>query len=197
LVYPMTRGIGVFLVTICAIGFLGERPSVLALGGICMILTGVFVLTSCADKNRTEMESSPKPYLLVLGCGITIAIYTLWDKIAVSSLNLPPLLISWFQNFSLFVLLFPFVYRQRSKALKIWKVSWREAIGVGVLCPLSYILILIAMTYLPVSYIAPCRELSILVGAFLGTKCLDEGAPARRMLGAGVMVTGIFALAMG
>ena len=69
--------------------------------------------------------------------------------------------------------------------------------GVGILCPLSYILILIAMTFCLVSYVSPAREFSILIGTFLGRKCLDEAANWWRMVGAGIMVMGIFVLTIG
>lgn len=90
----------------------------------------------------------------------------------------------------------PFVFNQRKQAVDNWKMYWREVLAVGILCPLSY-LVLIAMTFCPVSYVAPTREVSILIGAFLGSRFLEEGATRRRMIGAGAMVTGIFALALG
>ena len=197
IVYPLTRGSGVFLATICAVVFLGERPSVLALGGIGLILTGVFVLTRCTGKKEKDSTNTKQQYICALICGITIAAYTLWDKFAVSSLSLNPLLISWCQNFVLFIALLMFNFRKRDKVLAHWEKNWPKVVGVGILCPLSYILILIAMTFCPVSYISPIRELSILVGTFLGTKCLDEAANWWRMVGAGIMVTGIFALTIG
>jgi uncharacterized membrane protein len=58
-------------------------------------------------------------------------------------------------------------------------------------------LVLTALTFSPVSYIAPVREISILIGAVMGTLLLSEGDVQRRWLAAGVMVLGVVALALG
>jgi Predicted membrane protein len=196
-VYPLTRGSGVLFATICAIFILGERPSIPALIGICLILSGVFVLTRCTETGKSVEINNKRQYFLALICGLTIAAYTMWDKFAVSSLSLNPLVISWCQNFVLFIALLIFNFRERDKVFEHWKVNWPEAMGVGILCPLSYILILIAMTFCQVSYVSPAREFSILIGTFLGRKCLDEAANWWRMVGAGIMVMGIFVLTIG
>ena len=69
--------------------------------------------------------------------------------------------------------------------------------AVAVLCPLSYILVLTAMTFTPVSYVAPAREISILVATAMGTRLLAEGDAVRRSLAALTMVMGIVCLAVG
>jgi uncharacterized membrane protein len=53
------------------------------------------------------------------------------------------------------------------------------------------------MTLAPVSYVAPAREVSILVAALLGAHALKEGDVARRMIAAVGMVLGISALVLG
>ncbi len=58
-------------------------------------------------------------------------------------------------------------------------------------------LILTAMTFTPVSYIAPAREISILIGTFFGAKLLKEADASRRLWAAGGMVAGVIALALG
>ncbi|HEX5915699.1 MAG TPA: hypothetical protein VFY54_21555, partial [Rubrobacter sp.] len=63
--------------------------------------------------------------------------------------------------------------------------------------PLSYILVLTALVFTPVSYVAPAREISILIGAAMGARLLAEGDVRRRLIAASVMVLGILALALG
>lgn len=72
-----------------------------------------------------------------------------------------------------------------------------EIIAVALLCPLSYILMLTAMVFTPVSYVAPAREVSILIAALMGTHLLREGDVARRLTAATAMVAGITCLALG
>jgi len=57
--------------------------------------------------------------------------------------------------------------------------------------------VLTAMVFTPVSYVAPAREISILVGALMGTQLLAEGDVRRRLAAAAAMVAGIICLAVG
>ena len=65
------------------------------------------------------------------------------------------------------------------------------------MAPLSYILFLTALAFTPVTYVAPAREISILIGTVMGTRLLAEGDVHRRLLGAGAMVAGVIGLAVG
>jgi len=78
-----------------------------------------------------------------------------------------------------------------------WRRAKREIVAVAVLCPLSYILVLTAMVFTPVSYVAPAREISILFAALMGTQLLAEEDAARRLAAAAAMVAGIICLAFG
>jgi hypothetical protein len=62
---------------------------------------------------------------------------------------------------------------------------------------LSYILVLTALAFTAVTYIAPAREISILIAAAMGTGLLAEGDAARRVGAAFAMVLGVVALALG
>jgi uncharacterized membrane protein len=53
------------------------------------------------------------------------------------------------------------------------------------------------LTFSPVSYIAPAREVSILFGALFGAQFLKEGDRKRRLAAASVMVAGVCLLAAG
>jgi drug/metabolite transporter (DMT)-like permease len=78
-----------------------------------------------------------------------------------------------------------------------WREHKYEAIACAVLIPLAYILVLTAMQFTPVSYVAPAREISILIGTLMGTRLLGEGDAPRRLAGAGAMVAGVVGLAIG
>jgi hypothetical protein len=58
-------------------------------------------------------------------------------------------------------------------------------------------MVLTAMVFTPVSYVAPAREISILVAALMGTQLLAEGDARRRLTAAAAMVAGIVCLALG
>ncbi|MGC9449339.1 EamA family transporter [Cereibacter johrii] len=72
---------------------------------------------------------------------------------------------------------------------------WGAAIGVGLLSPLSYILVLAALTDgAPLSLVAPMREMSMMVGALMGMLILREAVGRWRLLGCGVLIAGVILL---
>lgn len=195
LVYPLARGTGPLLATASAIAVMGERPGPLALAGALLIAVGVFVLAGGLKPLRVGESREAVGYGLITG--MSIAAYTLWDKTAVSSVMISPILLEYSSNLGRVALLAPRVLRRRREVRQQWHDHWKEAVGVGLLCPLSYICVLTAMVFTPVSYVAPAREISILVGAFMGAHFLAEGERGRRVLAAGTMVAGVIALAAG
>jgi uncharacterized membrane protein len=48
-----------------------------------------------------------------------------------------------------------------------------------------------------VSYVAPLREVGVLIGAVLGVRVLSEGNARRRLAAAGAILLGVVALALG
>jgi drug/metabolite transporter (DMT)-like permease len=195
LVYPLARGTGPLLSTVAAILFLGERPSVIALAGGLMIVAGVIVLSF--SPQRLGQSGARKAVAYALVTGTFIAAYTLWDKQAVSRFAMSPILLDWGANLVRALLLTPFALRHWDRARHEWQTHRFEAVGVALLVPLSYILVLTAMAFTPVSYVAPAREISILIGTAMGTRLLAEGDVQRRLAAACAMVLGVVALAVG
>ncbi|MDO9109884.1 MAG: DMT family transporter [Desulfatirhabdiaceae bacterium] len=194
LVYPLARGTGPTISTLVAILFLGERPSALALLGAFLVAAGVFFLSGGSGGFRGSRKRGVGYGLLT---GITIAAYTLWDKYAVSTLLIPPLLQDYCTNLGRVIMLAPVAFRKGGDVRKEWRIHRKEAIGVGLLCPLSYILVLTALVSAPVSYIAPAREVSILIAAVMGSRLLAEKDIRRRLPAAVAIVVGVIALAAG
>lgn len=195
LVYPLARGTGPLLATAAAIVFLGERPTFVALLGASLIAVGVFALTGGLQFARGGAATQAAVYGLLTG--FFIAAYTLWDRYAVSALLIPPLLLNWSANLGRASLLTPFAVHSWAWVRMVWTNYRFEVIGVALLEPMSYILILTALVFTPVSYVAPAREISILIGTAMGARLLAECARSNRFMAAGAMVLGIFALALG
>ena len=195
LVYPLARGTGPLLSTIAAILLLGERPSALALVGASLIVGGVVVITGSPKSLRGSGVKAAALYAAVTG--LFIAAYTLWDKQAVSRFAVPPLILDWGSNLGRTIFLTSLPARYPRETRVEWREHRFEAIGIAVLAPLSYILVLTAMQFTPVSYVAPAREISILIGTAMGTRLLAEGDGRRRLVAASAMVLGVVALAVG
>jgi drug/metabolite transporter (DMT)-like permease len=188
LVYPLARGTGPLLSGAAAIAFLGERPSALALAGSLIIVVAVFSLVG--------RSGSREAIGFALMTGTAIAAYTLWDKHAVGPAHLSPVVYNWGSQVAVVLILTPVALRG-NRVRAVWASSGRRAIGVGVLSPLAYVLVLYALARAPVSTVAPARETSILIGTVLGTTVLAEGDGRRRMIAAGAIVLGVTALALG
>lgn len=193
LVYPLARGTGPLLATLAAVLFLSERPSALALCGTLLIVLSVFLLTGGFDTFAYSRAAT----LYGLLTGLFIAIYTVWDSYAVRALGTAPLLFMWLSETVRALLLTPFALRNWPRARREWRDHWPQALGIAILSPLAYILVLTALTFTPVSYVAPAREISILFGALIGARFLAEGDAPRRLVSAGGMVAGVALLALG
>jgi drug/metabolite transporter (DMT)-like permease len=98
---------------------------------------------------------------------------------------------------ALVLLLAPLAAARWEEVRRHWRAHRVPLLAIAVLSPLSYILVLTAMVFTPVSFVAPAREISILIGTAMGTQLLAEGHARHRLLGAAAMVAGVTALALG
>ena len=195
IVYPLARGTGPMIATLAAVAFLGERPTPVTLAGAVLIGLGIYLLAGNPAQLRRKGALTGVAYALLTG--LVIAGYTLWDKQAVSAFLLPPLLLDLGTNFVRTLMLTPHAVRRWEEVRREWSLHKREALGIALLCPLAYILVLTALAFSPVSSIAPAREISTLIGAAMGVKLLAEGDAARRLSAAGMMVVGVLMLFFG
>lgn len=194
LVYPIARATGPLLTVGLAVLLLGERPAPVAITGALLISAGGLLLTG--DPRALRSKGIEHAVLIALATGVTIAAYTLVDKTAVAILLTPPILQDWMTNVGRVALMTPLL-RTRGEAVRAaWREHRGDVLAVAVLCPLSYILVLTAMQLTLVSYVAPAREVSILIAAFLGARLLSEGDARRRGIAAALMSVGVIALAL-
>ena len=195
LVYPLARGSAPLITVLVAVLLLHEKPSALAIAGALLIGCGAIAVTGNLRALRAAGSLPAVAFALLTGC--MIASYTVIDKLAVAAFLVPPLLHDWATNLGRVFIMAPLAIRQRAELGKVWRRRRFEIVAVAVLCPLSYILVLSAMVFTPVSYVAPAREISILFAALIGAQLLAEGDAARRLCGAAAMVGGIVCLALG
>jgi uncharacterized membrane protein len=197
LIYPLARGTGPLLSTIAAIIIFGERPSGLAIAGGIVIITSIFFLTGGAKllhQDRAHLHHAIGHGIM---SGVFIAAYTLWDRHGVAGLALAPLLYDAGTAFTQLTLLTPFGVHRWAEVKTCWREQKRYVFGVALLSPVAYVLILTALSFTQVSYIAPAREISIVIGAFIGAKYLKEADGHKRLWAAAAMALGVIALALG
>ncbi len=195
-VYPLARATGPLLAIIAATLFFGERMTPIAVCGALLIGASAILLTGNVAKLLSRDAKSGAGFALL--CGSMIACYTVWDKQAVAVFLIPPIIFDWGANVVRIMIMVPLAHQREPGAMSLaWQNHRKAVIAIGILSPLSYILVLTAMVFTPVSYVAPARELSILFAALIGTQILKEGDTARRTIAAIGMVLGISALALG
>ncbi|MGH7996325.1 MAG: EamA family transporter [Opitutaceae bacterium] len=197
LVYPLARGTGPLLASAAAIAFMGERPGLLAVAGGLLIIGSIFFLADGLSIFRVRDGAQSRGVRYGLISGVFIAAYTLWDRHGVANLSIPPLLYDCGTTVTGVILLTPSAARRMPEVKRHWREHRLYVFAVAGLSSISYILVLTALSFTPVSYVAPAREISIVIGAFIGAKYLREAGARRRFWAAGAIVIGIVALAVG
>jgi drug/metabolite transporter (DMT)-like permease len=153
--------------------------------------------TGATTDTAAAAAVTAKAIMFALITGLFIATYTLWDKYAVSTLNVPPLVQGYASLPVMALIIAPFALRDRGRTARVWVTYRRQVLGAAVLSPLAYILVLIALSFTAVSAVAPAREVSVLLGVLLGRRLLGEGSLARRLTAAATIAAGIICIAVG
>lgn len=193
LVYPLSRGTGPVFAVIGGVLIFGERPSAIAVLGIMLVVVGAVVISLPRNLSARHAVTSAG---FALATGMVIATYTLWDKNGVSILT--PVLYAFGIDLARTLIMGPYIAASRDRVRRVgeaFREQTQAVLGVGILTPLAYLLVLVAFTMAPVSYVAPAREISILFGAAIGLRILREEQPLRRATGALSIVGGVVALA--
>lgn len=187
LVYPIARGSGPLVAALGALALYHESPSALAWTGIGLISGGVlFFLRGGAGVAVAAMWG--------MATGMLIGIYSLWDKYAISGLHLPPVMLEWTTDLSRAVVLAPIALHRLPETRRTFETEKLRLALIGAMNPLSYILVLTALSLAPLHRVAPLREISIVLGAVLGARFLGERQATRRIIGAVIMVIGVLCL---
>lgn len=215
-VYATARGSGPMLTVLVSILLFGERPGLLALGGVVLVIAGVvaFGLIGRGARSAALSGARPRParggvgprvdpaILYGLLTGVTIAAYTVWDVHTVNGFGAAPVAFMVGTSAAQTVIFTGLLARGRALGApgdgEPWRrlgselrANWRGVLIFGVLSPLSYILVLTAATLAPLSLVAPMREVSVvLVGAY-GAIRHRENDPMLRIAAAAVVFAGV------
>ncbi len=194
LVYPTARATGPLLSAAFAVVFLGEHLTLpIVIGGIAIII-GVVFLTGGFNRAAKNIRAS---LIFGLAAGTLIGTYTIWDAYTVRHLNVPPILLDYASSLLRATVLAPYAYARRAQVLAYWREDKAAVAGIAVFNPLAYMLVLIALVFTPVVYVAPAREVSVLITVMLGTLLLGEGNFRSRFIWACLILVGMTVLALG
>lgn len=197
-VYPIARGTGPMLSTIGAVLILGEAPTGEGLAGLALVVVGIGLIATQGDLTAFRRPGGQAGVRWGTATGGVIASYTVIDAYAVKALGIAPVVLDWFSNLLRFLMLLPLILTNPNRAVERMRGFWWIAIGVGLLSPLSYILVLSALTTgAPLSLVAPMREMSMMVGALMGMLILRETVGPWRLTGCAVLIGGVVLLSAG
>lgn len=193
LVYPVSRSSILFL-PIIAFYFIDERIDIVGLSAILMILLGTFVMhMESLDKRGIQtivknVNNKGSAYAIL--AALAVAGYTLWDKISISKME--PFLYFYLYTFLVAILYntTTFLKFDKEEIKKEWSLNRSEIIQVGFFNSFTYILILTALTMSKATYVGGLRQLSIVIGAFLGYKLLGEKMGLPKVIGIAISVVG-------
>lgn len=201
-VYPVARGTGPLLSSVCAAVLLGEAFGLASALGVAGITLGIWLIAGgpalwarVQDPAQTERVRAGIGWGALTG--VLISLYTLIDGYAVKVALMSPLLVDYFGNLCRLPFMLPAVWRDRAQLPAAWRGQWRHALVMAVLSPTAYVLVLYAAQRAPLSHVAPAREVSMLFAALLGGRLLGERDRGTRLAGAACMAAGVVALAMG
>jgi drug/metabolite transporter (DMT)-like permease len=194
-VYPVARGTGPMLSTIGAFLILRETPSTQGVFGLAFVVAGIGLIATQGNLSAFRRPGGQAGVRWGTATGGLIASYTVVDAYAVKTLAIPPVVLDWFSSLLRLFLLASLVAANPRRAVGAMRGYWRIAIAVGLLSPLSYILVLLALTSgAPLSLVAPMREMSMMVGALMGMVILREQVGPWRLAGCGVLIVGVVLL---
>ncbi len=194
LVYPLARGSGPLIVPILALVLIGESLSIQGGCGIVLVVIGIYVLHLQAFTFQSFYKSfqsfKGKSSLWALAAGVSIAFYSIVDKIGVSMVP-PPLYLYLMISFTL-VLLTAFILKtDRRLITREWRLNRTHIFIVALLDPGVYLLILFALQMSKVSYVVAVRQISIVFSVIYGVLKLREKHGQQKVVGAGLITLGV------
>jgi len=194
-VYPIARGLGVALVPIVAWMWLDERLSPLGVAGIALVILGVLVLHRVGGRRvAVSAGALGSASLWAVVTGLTIASYSVLDKVGVTRLHPVPYI--FLMEAGCVVAFTPFMLRRLAAARAEWAANRWTIMATGVMSAGGYTLVLFAFQLSKAGYVVASRELSIVLSALIGSLLLGEGRLSPRLGAATIVLAGVACVAL-
>lgn len=201
-VYPIARGSAPLFVLLWAVLLLGEAPTIGGVGGILLIVAGLYLvnLPSLTDWTRPLAGLSSPAARWALLTGVLISIYSALDKVGMRYIDPLPYLYL-FLAVTWLALSAQWLDANRRMTLRAEvqpdvKRRLLRATAVALLGGSAYALVLIALRLSPVSYVSPVREVSVVIGAWIGVRFMGEAGGRLRVIASALIALGITLIAL-
>ena len=197
LVYPIARGLSVFLLPIYGIFILSETITVFALIGCFFIFYGIILTGSISHNYFTSINGFKKllnsGVISALTIGVVISLYSLADKQAAGGID--PILFVWFTNTSA-VLIF-FYYQRKNKDYVSYFSSNFKKLAIPRLFQFSsYAIVIYAYSTTFLSYAGTFREVGTVFGAIFAKIFLGENFTVKKSFGIFFIIFGAILISL-
>jgi drug/metabolite transporter (DMT)-like permease len=186
LAYPLARGGGAMVAAIGGVAFLDDRLTVLSYLAILVITGGLVSFV----RPGTSWDSIR--WALVVA--VLIGCYTLADAVGARRTEGIAYVLATFVATSIMVSAWGLATGHLTNLRRTWAASWRAHLTSGLASAAAYGLVLFAVRWAPVGYVASLRESSVVLAAVAGWRYLAEGLGRARVASATVVVTGLVLL---
>lgn len=216
IVYPVARGLGLAIIPVLGVYVVGESMSWPAVLGAIAIVSGIGLIAQ-SDMGRTNIRRvvaiAPnwallrrvvgktrfklrRAWLLAMATGLVIGIYSVVDAQGVQHVR--PVVYMFFLQLGGGLGMMVIQSRIETRAAFIDEAQrhWKILVAGGLLQFAAYTLVLTALTFSPVSYVGPFREISILIAVTYGSLVLKERVTKVRLSGAILIAIGGTAIAL-
>ena len=197
LVYPVTRGLGAALVPIFAVFILDESITTFIVIAVTILFLGVFIINfnniiQITTKTKTMLQKGT--YFAVI-TALLSASYQIWDKNAMNSSNsLSEVFIyMYFMLFfsAILISIFTLASKNMFSIKTIGYNSRYSILATGILIFLAYGIIVVMMQFIPISHLAPSREIGTAIGLIATIIFFKEKLSAQRFLGITAIIIGL------
>ena len=199
--YPLARGgMLLFLPVLDAFVF-GERVGPLGWIAVAAIVAGVLTMQlprlAVAELRTLGARLRGRPTLLALLMALLLAVGVVWDKFSVRAVPLYAYFYAYTAGTGAVYLAVALRADGAAAVRATWAAHGRAAVAVGALSGTSYGLVLLALRAGASTYVVGVRQLSIVVGVWLGARLLGEIVGPARRAGVALLVAGCLLMAAG
>ncbi len=196
-VYPLSRGVAPVFTLVAGGVLVGDVVNFSGGVGVLIILIGM-ICVAFSVKNIHVDRTIVRGIMLAIITGAMIAGYHLVDRRAMELATRPSPL-EYLFLMQCFQLMFLSVWivvssKRRKRIWNEWLANKRDVFIVGLFCPLAYLLIIWALRYGNVTYIAAGRNIGIVISMIAGFIFFREPVGKLRMFGGLAITIGIILL---
>lgn len=178
-VYPFVRAIGVCVAVLMGFFLLDETISVTKIFGIVIICVGLILLCS----NSYDRVETKRHFTLILLIGLLIGSAGTVDKIGIGNSPSPILYTITLFSLTAFFCGTKFIWNKPDASIETFtRIESISAFAWGPVVVISYGLILVALRSLPLTIVAPLREIALVYSTIFGALVLHERVGIKKIL---------------